>query len=90
MIFFLVGSDLATCRRNVGDTLALLPDLGFTINTVKSFTNPVQFLEHIGFLLDTRDMTVSVVKEKNEAFVEYARLVLAQATAQHQIRGHSY
>ena len=68
-LFFLGGGGWATvpiCGDNIHAPAALLVDLGFTLNTKKSVVSPPQILEHIGFLLDAKDMTVFVVNEKHD------------------------
>ena len=61
---FLVGDSLSQCNNNVKDTLLLLKKLGFFINTDKSVTQPTNCIEHLGFLLNSQDMSVSLAKDK--------------------------
>ncbi len=42
----------------------LFEDLGFTINVEKSVVVPTQTIEHLGFIIDSRSMTVTMTPEK--------------------------
>ena len=48
----------------VTDTIALLRTLGFTIHDAKSITVPSQIAKILGFILNSRNMTLSMVPEK--------------------------
>ena len=48
----------------VADTIALLRTLGFTIHDTKSITVPSQIAKCFGFILNSRNMTISMVPEK--------------------------
>ena len=63
---FLVGKDYTSCERNIKDTLALLEKLGFYINYEKSALVPSHSVEHLGFLLNSHNMTVTLNQEKVE------------------------
>ena len=58
---FLEGDTSEACSSNVQDTLTLLGDLGFCPNLDKSVVQPTKVLEHLGFVLNSFDMSVSIV-----------------------------
>lgn len=57
---FLEGDSFDACLSNVQDTLTLLGDLGFCPNLDKSVVQPTHVLEHLGFILNSLDMSVSI------------------------------
>ena len=61
---FLMGMSYNQCLRNVNETSKLFEDLGFQISEEKSITNPNQVIVHLGFILNSVDMTISLTKEK--------------------------
>ena len=48
----------------VAETVALLRSLGFTIHESKCVTTPTQVAKFLGFLLDSKDMIISMIPEK--------------------------
>ena len=48
----------------VADTVALLRALGFTIHDTKSVTTPSQIAKFLGFILNSKNMTISMIPEK--------------------------
>ena len=58
-----MADSIATCSENVTVTKQLLESVGFSINFAKSMLIPRQKMEHLGFVLDSQTMTVSVTKE---------------------------
>jgi len=56
---FLLGMSYEQCKMNVNETSKLFRDLGFYISDEKSITKPRQIIEHLGFILNSIDMTVS-------------------------------
>lgn len=77
---FLVGYSLDECQTNIRDTLALFKDLGFFPHEEKSVTTPTQEIHHLGFVLNSIDMTVSLSGGKYKKFQELAQGVLDKAT----------
>ena len=73
---FLVGYSYAECETNVNDTLKCFQELGFLPHTEKSVTKPTQVLQHLGFILNSTDMTVSISREKHNKLCTFARGVL--------------
>ena len=61
---FLLGDTFAECQTNINDTYALFNDLGFTVSGEKSVTLPTQVIVHLGFVLNSISMTVSLTKDK--------------------------
>lgn len=48
----------------VAETVALLRSLGFTIHESKCVTTPTQVAKFLGFLLNSKDMIISMIPEK--------------------------
>jgi hypothetical protein len=61
---FLEGDTFSRCADNVTTTVNLFDSLGFSPHLEKSITTPSQIIEHLGFLLNSIDMTVSIIKRK--------------------------
>ena len=61
---FLLGDTFAECQRNANDSCALFNELGFTVSGEKSVTLPTQVIVHLGFVLNSISMTVSLTKDK--------------------------
>ena len=73
---FLLGHSFEECQTNVTDTLNLYHDLGFLPHDVKSVTIPTQILHHLGFILNSLDMAVSISEEKHAKLKHTAQKVL--------------
>ena len=67
---FALGLNPALCDKAVWATYNLLTDLGFHINTQKSVLVPCQILPHLGFILDSTSMLVSLSDRKMTAIKE--------------------
>ena len=63
---FLFGLTYEECLDNVTETVTLLKALGFIIHDKKSVLKPCRELEHLGFILNTKTMSVSLPKSKIE------------------------
>ena len=61
--FYLQGASLEECEHNVQVTLSTLNKLGFEISD-KSMLIPNRKLEHLGFVLNSEDMTVHLSDKK--------------------------
>ena len=48
----------------VAETVALLRSLGFTIHESKCVTTPTQVVKFLGFVLNSKDMIISMIPEK--------------------------
>ena len=63
--FYLQGRTFEECFNNVETTLELLKSLGFEISD-KSSLQPSKTMIHLGFLLDSHQMRISLSEEKRE------------------------
>ena len=61
--FYLQGASFEECEHNVQVTLSTLHKLGFEISD-KSMLIPNKKLEHLGFVLNSEDMTVHLSDKK--------------------------
>lgn len=61
---YIQGDSVHSCKLSVDCTWDLFIELGFVPHEVKSITDPTQCLEHLGFVLDSTDMTVSISQSK--------------------------
>uniref|UniRef100_A0A0A9ZI08 Transposon Ty3-I Gag-Pol polyprotein n=1 Tax=Lygus hesperus TaxID=30085 RepID=A0A0A9ZI08_LYGHE len=59
-----LGSSRRECDTNVEKLTALLQYLGFIVNETKSVFTPSQSFKFLGFLFDSRDMTISLPFDK--------------------------
>ena len=73
---FLEGDSHEACLSNFQDTLTLLGDLGFCPNLDKSVVQPTHVLEHLGFILNSVDMSVSVTDHNFRKFLDTADKIL--------------
>ena len=73
---FLEGDTTEACSSNVQDTLTLLGDLGFCPNLDKSVVQPTQILEHLGFILNSLDMSVSITDRNFGKLLDSAHKIL--------------
>ena len=73
---FLFGYSFEECQANIDDTLNLYHDLGFLPHEVKSVTIPTQVLHHLGFVLNSLDMTVSISVDKHQKLKCVAQRIL--------------
>ena len=60
----LLGKTKMEVEQNIIDNRAILTNLGFVINDGKTVFNPTKKLEHFGFVIDSRLMTVSLTDQK--------------------------
>jgi hypothetical protein len=61
---FLVDPDFRACGEAISTSAGLFQDLGFMINFRKSVLVPCQSIEYLGFIIDSRNMTVKATTEK--------------------------
>lgn len=52
------------CKLNIRNTLDLADSLGLTVHPEKSIIIPTQCIEFVGFMLDSRDMTIRLATRK--------------------------
>ena len=72
---FIVHSDKDTCSKHIDMTVSLLERLGFTVNKLKSVLEPVQVIEHLGFIIDSRNMEVRISDAKKEDIISLAKRI---------------
>ena len=61
---YLQGDIRGECCENILATLNLLLSLGFTIKCSKSIFEPTQKITSLGFVIDSKDMTITVTSDK--------------------------
>lgn len=52
------------CKENIRDTVDVIDSLGLTIHPVKSIIIPTQEIQYLSFILNSREMTVQLTREK--------------------------
>ncbi len=77
---FICGDTFLECKWAVEDTMELLAKLGLCVNVEKSTMIPVQRLEHLGFVIDTREMHVTVSESKLERLETRAQCLYEKPT----------
>ena len=60
----LIGRNLRECRSNILASFELFNKLGFVIHPTKSVLVPTQRIQFLGFILDSKSMTVSLPADK--------------------------
>ena len=73
---FLLGHTPDQCKPNINDTFTLFGDLGFNVSREKSITHPTQVIEHLGFVLNSIIMTVTLPKEKIDTVIQLGSDIL--------------
>ena len=71
----------ALCKLAIDDTYNLLTELGFIINIDKSVMIPTHCLPHLGFVLDSFNMTVALGSDKCDNIASACTQVLSKDTA---------
>ena len=66
-------------EQNIIDSRAILANLGFNINYGKSVFNPIKKLKHLGFVIDSRLMTVSLTEQKVNKFKKKVNSALSDS-----------
>ena len=66
---YLQSNTYELCCANIEDTVNLLRSLGFTIHPGKSILIPTQTIEFLGFVLDSRNMTISLSMQKRDTII---------------------
>ena len=78
---YLQGDSYDACYNNVYKTVSLFQKLGFTINLRKSVLNPTQKVEFLGFILDSRLMTIKLSRRWIDGIISACTMLL---------QGHSH
>ena len=55
-----------SCLKNVNDAITMFWSLGFTIHPEKSVLTPTQNLIYLGFIINSKDMTLKLTEEKKQ------------------------
>ena len=66
---FLLGNTKVICRNNVKLTKEELQRLGFSLNFVKSVEEPCQKLQHLGNVIDSKNMIVFLPDKRIEIII---------------------
>ena len=61
---YLQGETSQACLDNISNTIKLLRELGFVINTEKSVLTPSQAIVFLGFIISSKNMTLSLTDER--------------------------
>lgn len=69
--FLLLGSTENECLENVQKTVSLLQSLGFIINIEKSNFTPSTRGRYLGFVFDTKRLTLELPQEKRNRIVKW-------------------
>ena len=77
---FVMGKTKHICKVAVDDLVLGFKNLGFQVNEDKSVLEPTQCLKFLGFLIDSRSMTVSLTLEKKEKFTSFSTLLLQDSS----------
>ena len=62
--FYLQGDSYESCLKNVIDTIIMLRSLGSTTHPEKSVLKPIQNLIYLGFIINSKDMTLTLIEEE--------------------------
>ena len=73
---YLMGYTYDQCVDNINETLAVMRKFGFTPNIDKSVLIPTHIIDHLGFIINSIEMTVSITKEKYEKLSRQALHIL--------------
>ena len=71
----LIGHSYNECIETLIETLMLLERLGFVIHPSKSVLIPVQEITFLGFLINSRSMTIRLTDEKKENLISLIRSI---------------
>ena len=74
----LIGYSTIDCKTNIEDTLQCFHDLGLLTHDDKSVMTPTQIIQHLGSVLHSIDMTVSISVEKHNQLCDVATTILQQ------------
>ena len=77
---YVQGDTFEDAVKSVLDTVHLLSDLGFVIHPKKSHLIPSQIIEHLGFILNSVQMTITLTENKMSKIIDTAKKVLKNKT----------
>ena len=72
----LLGETFEICFNNIRATVALLQELGFTVNPEKSVLVPAQQIIFLGFVIDSVKMTITLTEERNQSIYTLCQNIL--------------
>ena len=67
---YLQGETFKECLQNITESVKLLQSLGFTIHPEKSVLKPTQKLTFLGFVLNSKTMTLTLTDDKKEKHIK--------------------
>ena len=67
---YLQDETFEECLQNITKTVRLLQSLGFTIHPEKSVLKPTQKLTFLGFVLNSKTMTLTLTDAKKEKIIK--------------------
>ena len=76
---FLCGETFDECSKAVLETVKLLTELGFSIHPEKSQFIPVQEIEYLGFVINSKTMKISLTKEKQDGIQNLIEEILKRS-----------
>ena len=76
----LVRDMLEECQSAVRASVNLSKDLGFQIHSEKSQLIPKQIIEHLGFIINSRDMSVKLTPLKQEKVLNLIKHIFSKTT----------
>ena len=77
---YLQAPTLEAARENVYITVHTLRNLGFIINTEKSILTPTQEIEFLGFIINSRDMTIYISAKRKIKILQNCSTLLITPT----------
>ena len=69
----LFGKDFEECFKNISSTRDLLTKAGFLINKVKSQFLPTNEIKFLGFILNSKDMTITLPLDKKQKILNLCK-----------------
>lgn len=76
----ILGLSIQECFNNLKHVIHSLTELGFCINVDKSIFMPSQVMEFLGFIIDSRAMTIELTAEKKSKLISFCNEVLSSAS----------
>ena len=73
-----IGTDYGDCVRNVMDTILIFDKLGFIIHPEKSQLIPSREITYLGFIINSRTMTIRLTDEKKESLRDLGVQLIAE------------
>ena len=68
------------CKDNICATVNSLTSLGYTIHCGKSILEPTQEIEFLGFILNSKNMTIAITHKKKAKIASLCENILALPT----------